>query len=445
MATPWRWLSAEAAEQALLVDVDTTLRLPQQPAAPPNRLRRVLRLDAGGRPLYLKVYRRTQWKNRLRQRLSAPRAADDAEREAAMTQLLRQAGIEAPRPLATARTADGTAYYLCAPLPGRPLRDLLGLGLITPTRARLVASFCGDVLQQGFWLPDLSADHLYVRLEIAFLHFGLLDLHNGSRGRPGPPPRRLLLRVLRHFARSVRELRLPWPHVLRFAVRLLRAAGRGGEARALLRRLPPFDTARRYQARGKAGAYGARDPDRHRRELALLRRVWPGRSGELVLDCPSGTGRLLPMLQDGNGHRLLWADAALAMLQEARLGLVGAPPCLQADLLRLPLQDGSVDGAVLFRFLHHLEPAALREAVAEACRVARRFVVVSFFHPCSAHALSRRLSDLLHRRAPTRHAVTLRRLRRLFGGHGFAPGRHAAELPYLRDLWVAAFVREGSG
>ena len=386
----------------------------------------------------------TQWKNRLRNRLTAPRGRDDAEREAAMTQALRAAGIEAPRPLATARTADGIAYYLCAPLPGRPLRELLGLGLITPTRARIVASFCGDVLHRGFHLPDLSADHVFIRLEIAFLHFGLLDLHNGTLRQEGPPPRRLLVRVLRHFGRSVRELRLPWPHVLRFSVRLLRAAGRGGEARAILRRLPPFDTAARYQQGGKARDYAERNPQRHGRELALLRSVWPGQAGETVLDCPCGAGRLLPMLQDGNGHRVLWADGALAMLQQARLGLCGAPPCLQADALRLPLLDGAVDGVVMFRFLHHLPPADLRQALAEACRVARRFLVVSFFHPCSLHGLSRRARDLLRRRAPTRYAVSQSHLRRLLAAHGFAPWRHAAQLPYLQDLWVASFVRSAS-
>lgn len=441
MATAWRWLQAEPHEQATLIDVDTTLQLPHEPAAPPNRLRTVLRLQAPTGTLYLKRYQATQWKNRLHFRLTPPRAADDAEREALMTQLLRQHGIEAPRPLATARSNDGTAYYLCAPLPGKPLRELLGLGLITPTRARIVANFCGDVLHKGFHLPDLSADHVYIRLEIAFLHFGLLDLHNGTLRPEGPPPRRLLLRVLRHFARSVKELRLPWPHVLRFAVRFLRAAGRPDATRTILQQLPPFDTARRYEKAGKAADYAARNPARHDRELRLLRQVWPGQPGETVLDCPAGAGRLLPMLQDGNGHRVLWADAALSMLQQARLGLIGAPPCLQADARRLPLQDASVDGVVMFRFLHHLEPADMRQALAEACRVARRFVVVSFFHPCSVHALSRRAQDLLRRRAPSRHAVTLGRVQGWLRPHGYELVRRAAEMAYLKDLWIASFVR----
>ena len=437
-------MQADPAEQATLVDVETTLQLPHEPAAPANRLRHVLRVAADGRTLYLKVFARTQWKNRLHFRLSRPRAGDDAEREAKVTLALRTAGIEAPRPLAIARIADGTAYYLCAPLPGKPLRDLLGLGLITETRARIIANFCGDILKKGFHLPDLSADHIYIRLEIAFLHFGLLDLHNGSLRPPGPPPLRLLVRVLRHLRRSVRELRLPWPSVLRFSVRLLRAAGRGAKTRAVLRRLPPFDTAARYERGNKAQDYAERNPARHERELALLRQVWPGQAGETVLDCPCGAGRLLPMLQDGQGHRVLWADGALMMMRQARLGLIGAPRCVQADALALPFADASVDGVVMFRFLHHLPPTEMQRALAETCRVARRFVVVSFFHPCSVHGLWRRTQDLLRRRAPTRHAVGYGRLLRWMQTHGFEPHRRAAELPYGKDLWLCSFVRRES-
>jgi SAM-dependent methyltransferase len=248
--------------------------------------------------------------------------------------------------------------------------------------------------------------------------------------------------VLRHFARSVQDVPIARTTALRFAVRLLRSAGCAAAARALLRRLPAIDTAARYETSGRARAYRDRSAARTVRELELLGRVWPGCAGETVLDAPCGTGRLLEFLRT-RGHGVVQADRALAMLRSQQ-----RPPgiaALQAHSLALPLRDGAVDGVVVFRLLHHLGRAAARAAVAEACRVARRFVVVSFFHPCSSHHASRRLRDLLRRRAPTRHAITLSRLRRWCRGLGFEPLGHGAELPWVRDLWVAAFERRRRG
>jgi SAM-dependent methyltransferase len=159
-----------------------------------------------------------------------------------------------------------------------------------------------------------------------------------------------------------------------------------------------------------------------------------------VLDAPCGAGRLLPFLRE-RGHRVLWADAARAMLREARQREPAPPPAALADALSLPFRDGACDGVLSFRFLHHLPRERAKAAVAEACRVARRFVVVSFFHPCSAHHLQRRLRDLARGRAPSRHALTLGRLRRWCRAHGFRLHGRAAELPFARDLWVASFVR----
>ncbi len=432
---------AEPSERARFADRAAVLALPHEPAAPPNRQRDVLRLLLRGQAWYFKRFGPTSWSNRWRFRTTRPHARDDAEREVLVTMALREHGIETPRPVLRGRDDDGS-YYLCAELPGRSLRSWLREGPVAPGMLLLCAAFCGDVLKKGIWLPDLSAEHVFVRQEIAFFHFGLLDLHNGTVAPPGPPPLWLLRRVLRHFGRSVQDLPIRRALALRFAARLLRNAGRGGHCRALLRGLPALDTAARYEVAGKSEAYRERNPTRAARELRLLASVWPGRAGETVLDAPCGAGRLLPFLH-GQGHRVVQADRALAMLCEARqlgAGLLA----VQAHALALPLLDRAVDGTVLFRFLHHLEPAAAKVAIAEACRIARRFVVVSFFHPCSVHHLRRRLGDLLRGRAPQRHALAAARLRRWFAAHGFEPARTAADLPFARDLWVAAFVRRTS-
>ncbi len=429
VAEPWRVLSEDPDERRLFGLPGAWSMLPAAPAGPRNRLRGVSRVGDDRHHWFVKAFTATQLKNRLRFALTAPRARDDAERELGVTLALRAAGFAAPRPVAYGRQG-GVAYYVCAPLPGEPLVELLRRGQVDEALARRVAQHCGDLLRAGFHLPDLSADHVFIAGDAPL---AVLDLHNGTVTRPGTPPAQLCCRVLRRFARSVRQLPVPWPVALRFAVRLLRAAGRR-DARVILRRLPPFTTAARYEAAGKAGAYATRNPARHARELALLERVFPGRPGDTVLDLPCGAGRLSPWLQQ-RGCAVVAADGALAMLQQARLARA-----VQADALLMPFADRAVDGVVTFRFLHHLPAELSDRVIAEACRVAARFVVVSFFHPCSAHHLQRQLRALTGGRT-TRYARTLTAIERRFAQHGFRRLRHAADLPFLRDLWLASFVR----
>lgn len=438
--TTWHLRTDDATERARFGDPAAALAIPGAPVGPRNRLRSVERIEAGGAVWFRKVFDGTQWKNRARFLLTPPRARDDAERELRVTEALRAAGHGAPVPVACGR-AGGRAVYVCRGLPGEAFAARLAAGTATPALARRVAAHCGGLLAAGFALPDLSADHVFVDGAPGAETFAVLDLHNGGLVRPGPASPALLVRVLRRFARSVRGAAVAWPAALRFAVLLVRAAGRGDRARAILRRLPPFATAARYEAPGKSEAYAARNPRRDARERALLARLWPGRPGETVLDLPCGAGRLLPLLRDRFGHRVVQADGALAMLRQARAAAGGAAPhAVAADALAMPFAAGAVDGVVMFRFLHHLPGEARARTIAEACRTARRFVVASFFHPCSFHHLQRKLRQL-GGAAPTRFPTTLRALRAEFARHGFLLAAHRAEAAFARDLWLAVFVR----
>lgn len=432
----WLLLTDEANERATFASAAATAALPASIAAPKNRLRHVARLQTAHGTYFLKTFAATQWQNRLRFRCTAPRAANDAQRELLVTQALRDAGFRAPRPVAYGRRGPSCSY-LCAALPGTPLRALLATAP-DPALLRQVAEHCGRLLASGFWLPDLSADHVFVHEG----QLAVLDLHNGQLGAPGRAPRRVLVRVLRRFRRSVRGLSLPSGPVLRFCARLLRAAGcTGRAARAVLRRLPPWATAARYDNAGRSQAYAERNPARAARELRLLLRVWPGRAGEMVLDLPCGAGRLLPLLRDELQHAVVQADGSLAMLRESAARNPPPPvPAVQADALAMPFAGHAVDGVVMFRFLHHLPSDLAPTAIAEACRVARRFVVVSFFHPCSVHHVRRRLRTLLGR-PPTRFACTLATMRRWFAVHHFTLATHTADGAFTRDLWLAVFAR----
>jgi hypothetical protein len=192
------------------------------------------------------------------------------------------------------------------------------------------------LLADGFSLPDLSADHVFAERHDGGWQLAVLDLHNGGVGAPGRPTRKLLARVLRRYARSVRGLPLLRRPAIVFATRLLRAAGAPRALRReLVRATPAAGTAFRYEQAGKSNAYAARNPRRAARERALLERIWPGRPGETVLDVPCGTGRLLPFLHE-RGHGVVLADGAVAMLRQARADH-GPERLVQADALALPM------------------------------------------------------------------------------------------------------------
>ena len=437
VAVVWQLLTEDPAERAAFADLAATLALPSAPAGPPNRLRHVVRVNALGSSYYLKCFRKTQWKNRARFAATTPRASDDAGRELRVTQALRGAGYGAPRPIAYGR--DGAkSYYLCASLAGTALADRLMTGALDHALADRAARFCGALLAAGFRLPDMSADHIFATDSG---QLAVLDLHNGGVGVPGRRPRRMLARVLRRFAKSVRALPLARSAAMRFAARMLRAASTTpATRRALLTAAQPFGTAARYEDHDRSRGYGDRNPKRNRQELALLERVWPGRPGERVLDMPCGAGRLLPLLE-ARGHQVAQADGALAMLREVTVRGFRGSLTVQADALQLPFADDAVDGVVMFRFLHHLPTDAARAAIGEACRVAKRFVVVSIFHPVSAHHLRRRTKQLLGAPA-TRFAMTRAEVSRVAKRAGFRVAASAAQLPYVRDLWVVALVRD---
>jgi SAM-dependent methyltransferase len=429
----WLLLDATEAERARFPDLRSVLAHPGTAAAPRNRWREVRCLEVEGTRYYLKLFHRTQLKNRIKHRLRAPRCRSDAEREWLIARALRQRGFGTARPVALGRRG-ALSCYLCAEVPGQTVRDLLAAGRLDGARRRAAARFAGSIGAAGIVLPDLSADHVIA--DGAAL--SVIDLHNGRLGRVRAAD---AVRMLRHLQRSVRGLPIAPAHALRAAVLMLRGIGFHREARALLERLPPLATHARYESEQRSAAYRRRDPRRDRRELACLRRVWPGAPGDLVLDVPCGTGRVSSWVQRATGARAVGADRALAMLRAARREPDAPPLLMQADAASLPFADRSCAGVVVFRFLHHQDRHAARATVREAARVAARYVVVSFFHPVSLHGARRRFASLWKRRDSARHTVSPRRLSRWLAEAGFTPVRWSAELPYARELWVASFER----
>lgn len=85
-----------------------------------------------------------------------------------------------------------------------------------------------------------------------------------------------------------------------------------------------------------------------------------------VLDVGCGEGRVARAL-GASGATVIGVDGATEMLAAARASAHGVGPgYVRADVTRLPISDGAVDGAVAVLVMEHL--VAMEEAVAEIAR-----------------------------------------------------------------------------
>jgi SAM-dependent methyltransferase len=151
------------------------------------------------------------------------------------------------------------------------------------------------------------------------------------------------------------------------------------------------DYQREYQEVKKAQQYNEAYRDRPskrwstEREYRLLERHLGSqpRSG-LILDIPSGGGRLSGVIAR-HTDLLVEADIGLGQILYCRERVretipEGSRIWITASAFHIPFKDGSVDGIVCCRLCHHLPTTEERERlVGELLRVARTFVVMTFF------------------------------------------------------------------
>ena len=104
-----------------------------------------------------------------------------------------------------------------------------------------------------------------------------------------------------------------------------------------------------------------------------------------ILDVPSGTGRLEPLLTRAD-WRYVGADLSLAMLREA-----GGSQHIRASAWQLPFASSTFDLVVCCRLLHHVSDAQLRRGLLrELLRVSKGPLIASFWDSASLHSWRRR-------------------------------------------------------
>ena len=170
------------------------------------------------------------------------------------------------------------------------------------------------------------------------------------------------------------------------------------------------------------------------KECKLLRRLLGSQPhSEVLLDVPCGGGRLSSQIAP-HAELLVEADVGLGQLRHLQQNPADTPQVwMAASAFHLPFKPASVDGIVCVRLCHHLPTAAERERlIAELLRVARGFVIMTFFDYHSLKNYWRRARRPLNKKPP-KLTMTVSRVAELARENG-------AELVACPPLW-----RFGSG
>ncbi len=183
---------------------------------------------------------------------------------------------------------------------------------------------------------------------------------------------------------------------------------------------------RAYQRTLKADDYNEEYKQRFfkrqstRKEYSLLRQLLGTQQrSRTLLDLPCGGGRLSPQMEDFTDF-LVEADVGLGQLQHLRThSKVKTPTALMtASAFHIPFKDNSVDAVVCCRLCHHLPNAEQRERlIDELLRVARRFVIMTFFDHHSLKNRLRRARNRL-RSQPPKRTMTIDQVAKRAGKNG---------------------------
>jgi SAM-dependent methyltransferase len=196
-----------------------------------------------------------------------------------------------------------------------------------------------------------------------------------------------------------------------------------------------------------ARQYQSRREGKHQAELRLVERAFRVIPTGRVLDAPCGGGRVALLLA-GKGHQLPGADLSEPMLAIARENIrqSGLPIAAdRQDVESLGYADRDFDTAICFRFFHHLPTPEIRaRVVRELCRVADRFVALSFFSPYSITSAKRRMRATLGLGKLRHHQTPLREVRGYFESAGFHLVRDFAQFPFWHTLHLAVFERNAA-
>ncbi len=199
-----------------------------------------------------------------------------------------------------------------------------------------------------------------------------------------------------------------------------------------------------YDAR-KAGIYQQRKAGKHASELKLIERAFSIVPKNLeVIDLPCGGGRVFLYLAS-LGYKVRAGDLSPEMIKIAQKNANDAGLNMTVDLAdveALQYTDKSVDAVVCFRLFQHFPTPAIRQrAVSEMCRVAKQYVVMSYFSPYSYTQVKLILRERLGGRKLRKFPTSLKEVEGYFANSGYRLVKDFAEFNLIKTMHLAVFER----
>ncbi len=154
-----------------------------------------------------------------------------------------------------------------------------------------------------------------------------------------------------------------------------------------------------------------------------------------VLDLPCGTGRILDHVLS-LGFRASGGDISNEMIDLARRRIGDHERLIgyhRVDAQRTGLETGSYDCITSVRLMGHLPPTVKVEVIREMARVARRFLVITFYEAGPVRTLKWMITRRTRLARAAWHPVRSRDLPQLFAQCGVTPVGHWRVYPFLSD------------
>lgn len=192
--------------------------------------------------------------------------------------------------------------------------------------------------------------------------------------------------------------------------------------------------------------YNFRKPGKHLAETRLVERALDCIDGvSTVLDAPCGTGRFAILLAQ-RGYITTGVDLGDAALVQAESN------CKSAGITDVVLEKGDLeqlsydalcfDMVLCFRLFHHLPDEEVRaRMVGELCRVASKYVLISYFDPLAVTSLKRSFQRRFFGKQSKQHATSLQEVEGYFRSHNFELAKNLARMPVLHTIKIAIFKR----
>ena len=209
-------------------------------------------------------------------------------------------------------------------------------------------------------------------------------------------------------------------------------------------------TLRDYQSRVKsdmaaARSYSHRKESKHRAEMALIEKGLVSATGiGTALDAPCGVGRAaIFMAQKGiNTTGVDLGKAAVEVAIEKAKDAGVNVDFNVGDIENLIFDNMAFDAVLCFRLYHHFPDDSARDPiVASLCRVARRYVLISYLSPYAYTSIKRRLRKSLGGKPSKQYTTRPGELASKFSKHGFKLIRDIPQARFRHTLHLAIFER----